>query len=352
MSSPQGEADLLREMVSIPSPTGDTDAMGTFLVKAGEGLGFETSRDGVGNVTLRTGAGSPHILFLCHMDTVPGDLEVRVDDGLLHGRGSVDAKGCLAAAMEATIRHARTDRGSITIVAVPDEEGPSRGVREVVKGPPPDCVIVGEPSGWDGITIGYRGAHRYEYSGVSEMHHSGAAGPNSIEEAVAFWGELKRFCRDESEGLDAKGTFDALSASLTSMDTHNDGVALRTRMVIDLRIPWGYDISRIASFIEDTDGTSHVDMVGSEPPVLAPKDNELVRALSGAIRSEGGRPTFKRKTGTSDMNIAAQAWAHVPIVAYGPGDSRFDHRPDERLVIAEYARAVHVLEKVLDRLLE
>ena len=38
-------------------------------------------------------------------------------------------------------------------------------------------------------------------------------------------------------------------------------------------------------------------------------------------------------------------------MAYGPGDSRYDHRPDERLDLGEDRAAIAVLRDVLDRLL-
>ena len=68
-----------------------------------------------------------------------------------------------------------------------------------------------------------------------------------------------------------------------------------------------------------------------------------------AIRGEGGTPTFKVKTGTSDMNVVAELWP-VPTAAYGPGDSALDHTPGERLDLAEYDRAVAVLTAALTRL--
>jgi len=40
----------------------------------------------------------------------------------------------------------------------------------------------------------------------------------------------------------------------------------------------------------------------------------------------------------------------VPMLAYGPGDADFDHRPDEQLPLAEYQRAIDVLQLALVRL--
>ena len=47
------------------------------------------------------------IALVGHIDTVPGVIEVRRDGDLLHGRGAVDAKGPLAAAIAAVSRQPR-----------------------------------------------------------------------------------------------------------------------------------------------------------------------------------------------------------------------------------------------------
>jgi LysW-gamma-L-lysine carboxypeptidase len=52
------------------------------------------------------------------------------------------------------------------------------------------------------------------------------------------------------------------------------------------------------------------------------------------------------KTGTSDMNILAPIW-RCPALAYGPGDSKLDHTPDEAIDLEEFERGVHVLTHAL-----
>ena len=48
------------------------------------------------------------------------------------------------------------------------------------------------------------------------------------------------------------------------------------------------------------------------------------------------------------MNVLARSWA-CPMVAYGPGDSAYDHTPMERLALDDYARAIAVIRGVLRR---
>jgi LysW-gamma-L-lysine carboxypeptidase len=68
-----------------------------------------------------------------------------------------------------------------------------------------------------------------------------------------------------------------------------------------------------------------------------------------AIRAQDGRPRFKLKTGTSDMNIVGPAWG-CPIVAYGPGDSALDHTPEEHLDVEEFHLSIDVLALTLESL--
>jgi len=88
---------------------------------------------------------------------------------------------------------------------------------------------------------------------------------------------------------------------------------------------------------------------GRELPFRASNRNALTSAFLAAIRAEGGRPAFVTKTGTSDMNVIGPRW-RCPIVAYGPGDSAYDHTPEERIQISEFLRAIRVLTGALHRL--
>jgi LysW-gamma-L-lysine carboxypeptidase len=91
-----------------------------------------------------------------------------------------------------------------------------------------------------------------------------------------------------------------------------------------------------------------VEPLGSEEPARTARTTPLARAFVAAVSRAGGAATFKVKSGTSDMNILAPAWG-CPMVAYGPGDSRYDHTPMERLALADYARAIDVIRYVLKR---
>jgi LysW-gamma-L-lysine carboxypeptidase len=346
------EVDLLVDMVSVPSPTGDTDDMAELLTTRAGQMGLQARTDEAGNVHVTKGRGSPRVLLLCHMDTVPGDIPVRVDNGILHGRGSVDAKGCLASAMAAVARMSDDIPGTLEVVAVPDEEGPSLGARHLLKGPAPDAALVGEPSGWQGITIGYKGLLRLRYVNTTPKAHAGADDSNSAEEAVTLWTVLRTYCPEAALDTTGHGSCNRPPPTLTAINTRDDGIDVTTEMELDIRLPPDHDPAPIIAFLEDRKGDATLTVSDAVPGVIAPKGNSLVRAMLASIRKVEGEPSFRLKTGTSDMNLVHEAWPHVPVLAYGPGDSRLDHTPDERLDLSEYARAIDVLEEALGRVIE
>src|SRR5262245_5684552 len=94
---------LLEQMLRIPSLSGQEAELARFLAGEMRRLGFESQVDGAGNAVGVAGTG-PEIVLLGHIDTVPGDVPVRIADGRLYGRGAVDAKGPFAAFVSAAAR--------------------------------------------------------------------------------------------------------------------------------------------------------------------------------------------------------------------------------------------------------
>ena len=90
------QIDLLHGLVAIQSLSGREENAVEYLVGQMSARGFEASIDPAGNAIGVKGSGPTKIVLLGHIDTVPGDIPVRVVDGVLHGRGSCDAKGPLA----------------------------------------------------------------------------------------------------------------------------------------------------------------------------------------------------------------------------------------------------------------
>ncbi len=340
------ELGLLRTMVSMYSPTNEEGQLADYLVQTMNENGFRSHIDEVGNAVGIMGEGPEEILLVGHLDTVHGEIPVRVEDGMLHGRGSVDAKGPLAAMICAVSNLESTAGKKITVIGVVDEEGESRGARNLLDKYDPKCVIIGEPSGWDSVAIGYKGCLRLRYGMEEVNRHTGTPDPNPAEMGVEFWNGLNDYCSSEF----GDSAFDSLISRLVSFNTENDGLRTRVEMQIDVRVPPAANIEEVKASIEQL-GSGDLHWISEEAPIVSSKNSFLTRAFVSAIREEDGSPTYKKKLGTSDMNVLGNHW-DVPIVAYGPGDSKLDHTPDERLKLDDYSASIRVLRRTLSSLIE
>jgi len=341
---------LLRGLVEIPSVSRREGEAVEWLVARMAERGFRASVDDAGNAVGEIGEGSIHVVLLGHIDTVPGEIAVRIEGDELVGRGAVDAKGPLAAFVAAASEPVAGVR--VTVVGAVEEESPtSAGARYRATQTAPDWCVIGEPSGWDAVTVAYKGRLTLDVALSREARHGAAPGPTVAEEALAVW-ELVR--EAASVSASAARSFDRVDCRLEGIDAGiGDGLVERARLRIGYRVPPGVDpgdLERAAVRLADRDGGTRVVVTtqGREEPVRTARTSPLARAFTRAIAAAGGQTTFKEKSGTSDMNILFPAWG-CPMVAYGPGDSRYDHTPIERLSIADFARSITVLKGVLSR---
>ena len=345
------EVAFLEQLVSIPSPTGEEGAVAAYLVGQMAALGFEAYRDEAGNAVGIIGdqAAERAIVLLGHMDTVPGHIPVQRQNGRLHGRGTVDAKGPLATFVLAAARAADSlDAVRVVVIGAVEEEGNARGAHHLARTmSPPWCAIIGEPSEWDGITLGYKGVMSLEYRLAQPASHSAGQRLPAAEKAVGFWNQLAAHAEAVNDG--AWGRFHTLDPTLRAFNTTSDGLNDSVTMQIAIRIPPGTVAADLKQRLSGWRDGAVLTFHANEPPYQAEKNTPPVRALLRSIRAAGGTPRFKLKTGTSDMNVVGPAWG-CPLAAYGPGDSSLDHTPQEQIEIEEYLRSIEILAQALQAL--
>jgi len=342
------DIELLQRMVSIPSLSGQEEELAGFLVRAMAARGFCAHIDEAGNAVGELGEGPEEILLLGHMDTVPGQIPVQVVDGRLYGRGAVDAKGPLAAFIAAATRVGpRAGRRIVVVGAVEEEATTSKGARHLVATRRPAMVIVGEPSGWERITLGYKGRLLIEYRLEQPAGHTAGPTRGVCEGAVEFWQAVRDYAEGYNRGRERR--FETLDPSLRRIASGGDGLREWAEVTVALRIPPGLSPAEVQRTIEGWRLPAEPCFRGAEEPYRAEKNTPVVAALLSGIRAAGGRPAFSLKTGTSDMNVVGPAWG-CPIAAYGPGDSTLDHTPEEHIELAEYEKAIEVLVGALQAL--
>jgi LysW-gamma-L-lysine carboxypeptidase len=340
-------ADVLEALVRAPSVTGDTERAVAVFVEQARSLGFEQAfRDSAGNAVAIAGSGPREILLVGHIDTVPPVLPVRRDGRHLYGRGAVDAKGPLAAFLCAAARFVGSTTHRLVVVGACDEEGESHGARALLSRHRPEALVIGEPSGVAGVTIGYKGIVKIRYELEEDLQHTGAPFPSVPDRGVGFWSALQGYLGQQW----AEGMFDMPTAKLGEFHTELLPTGrVRVRLSGSARIPPGFDVPSFLAFLKARAGPAKLDLPEWSPAWLGEKNAELTRAFIAAIREEGLTPRYVKKTGTSDANLLQPAWG-CPCVAYGPGESALDHTPQERIDLDEYAASVRVLERALRRI--
>ncbi len=343
--------ETLVELVRRYSPTGgEADAV-SYLVRRMNDLDFDHSfTDSAGNAVGIKGEGERQLLLLGHIDTVPGELPVRIEKGELLGRGTVDAKGSLACFVDAVARVDPAPGWQLVVVGAVDEEGDSRGARQVREAFRPEMAMIGEPSGWERLTLGYKGSISCRIQTDKGVAHGAAAEATASELCVGLWTRIAELAAGINQGR--QKVFDQVSPRLRGLESGTDGLTEWAALEITTRLPPSMSLSAWRESLERLAGQARVDWrAGALPAYQASKSSKLVRLLLRSIRRAGGEPRFVLKSGTADLNVVGPAWG-CPIVAYGPGDSNLDHTPQERVSIEEYGRAVDVLADALTHLSE
>ncbi len=369
---------LLRELLEIPSPSGEERPAVEHLVSWLRHHGFCAYRDAAGNAIgvlqapgnsgqepgcRSQGAGgrgqesdsstqyavrkTQEILLLGHIDTVRGFLRVREREGRLYGRGAVDAKGPLAAfATAAALVGPRPGWRIVVAGAVEEEAATSRGARYLTKRRKPDMVVIGEPTGWQRMALGYKGRLLADVEFQRLMSHTAGPAPSAPEMAFAYWQRVQELVEELNTGRER--VWEQVQPSLRHFSSGDDGLLETAEIRMGFRLPESVAPETFKRLLVSADGMGTFRFSGEERAYRAEKNTPLVRAFVAAVRSQGGTPNFLLKTGTSDMNVVGPVWG-CPILAYGPGDSSLDHTPEEHVEVAEWLRGVEVLADALRR---
>ncbi len=343
----RADIDLLRRLVEIPSLSDEEPPAVEELCRQMEARGFKVEIDAAGNAVGAIGSGTKRAVLLGHIDTVPGHIPVRIENGELWGRGAVDAKGPLCTFVAAAAAAAPRLNTTVTVVgAVGEERLGSPGAKAVARWATPDFCVIGEPSGWDAVCLGYRGTLGFHYEVRQPSRHSAGPGESTGEQAIAFWNALVAELDAMNVASGAATGFATIAPALREMRSGNSGLRDEAMMSIGLRLPPGVDTDRLQERLHELAAPAVIEVNGVQAGFRSPKQSPLVPPFLRAIRAAGGTPRFTLKLGTSDMTIVGPAW-NCPMVTYGPGDASLDHTPEERIDLDDYGRAIRILSDVL-----
>jgi len=243
---------LTRQLIDIPSVTGDELAVGEFLSNYLEELGYRVERQEVAtdryNVIATTDA-PPRIVFSTHMDTVPPFIESHEDEEFIYGRGSCDAKGIMAAQIFAAQRLRDEGVNDVGLLFTVDEELGSLGAQVANQHPRAGgCryLINGEPTD-SRLATGTKGSVRVVITTEGRAAHSAypEAGESAIEKLLDILDEIRAHEWPEDRFF---GTT-TCNIGVISGGTRPNVIADKARAELQIRL--GIDIEHVRKVLAD-----------------------------------------------------------------------------------------------------
>ncbi len=365
-------ADLLKKLVRAES-TPEKGELAAAKVVAEElaASGIESQIDtwdaNRANVIahIASGKDAPALLFACHLDVVPPGqtpwahppFSAFEADGRIHGRGSTDMKGGLAAIITAI--RGLVDSGArlpadIILAAVAGEETDSCGAtrfasRYANRLPPLAGIILPEPTNFDVVTA-HRGILWLCIATKGKTAHGSTPelGVNAIMMMKLVLDELEHYKIPVSP-------HPLLGGCSMSINTIEGGKAANV-------VP---DHCSIAIDIRTLPAQDHKTIIAGFENILAgiKKDNSLFDADISIVRSVGAlitdpqRDFVKRFCAVAGIECTKAvgyttdgphfALLGAPVIVFGPGDTSICHKPDEFIDLADVEQAVDYYTRVI-----
>ncbi len=353
--------DLLRDLVAIdsvnpalaPDGAGEEEVaahVATVLRAGGVDVEVTEALPGRPNVVgVVAGRAPGPALMLCgHLDTVgvegmasPFDPVVR--DSRLHGRGSQDMKGGVAAMIDAAVAVARSGglaRGRLVVAAVADEEHASAGAEALVAAHTADAAVVTEPTDLR-IATAHKGFEWVEITTRGRAAHGSR--PAEGRDAILHMGRVLGRLDTVEAGLKAGATHPRLGRASLHASTIHGGQALsvypdRCVLGVERRTVTGEppdacltEVREVLSALgQDPAFDASARQLLTRPPHETPEGHPICGALRRILRRRGLDDT---PTGMSFWTDAAiLGHAGTPAVLFGPTGKGL-HGPDEYVEI-------------------
>ncbi|GAB0136488.1 hypothetical protein EsDP_00004788 [Epichloe bromicola] len=356
---------LHKELVSIPSVTGDENAVGNFLVEYLTERGYNAQRQFVEardgspsgkerfNVLAWKGEriASPKVVVTSHVDVVPPHIPYGIESGkvsgdtMIKGRGSVDAKGSVASMIVALDQLHVTSSvraGDVMLLLVVGEEVSGDGMRAFGdslagrKHPARfDAVIFGEPTG-NKLACGHKGGLFCDLVATGVPGHSGYPWlGKSANELMA---------RAMVKILDADlGSSELFGDTTFNIGRFQGGVAGNV-------IPETAEVKFVARVAVGPESSGHLIVKEKVEKILDEVDEEafeLTCALGyGSVESNCDVDGFEKITVNYGTDIPNLAGNHTRYL-YGPGNILVAHGARENLTVADLEEAVEGYQKLI-----
>ncbi len=331
-ASDEARIELLETLVNISSLTGSEGELGSHLERLLGKIGLRVERQYVDSErfnVIATAGKPPKLLFCTHMDTVRSHFPFSREGEILYGRGVCDAKGSMTAMVAAAEELISRGHEEIGLLFVVGEELDSDGAKKAADlDLHPNYIILGEPTE-NIVAIAQKGTLVFRVRAAGQAGHSAyPPGPSAIH---VLLGALKRLTR-ENWGQDP-----VLGETTLNIGRIEGGEG--PNVVAASAVAEG--IFRVAGSVEDV--TNRLTRIlGSEVEleILSSSEPVSLTSVEGfdeTVVSFGSDAPYLQEMGK--------------VVLMGPGSIQNAHRPDERILVSEIARAFDNYCVVAERLL-
>ena len=335
MSEPIDVFKLTRELIDIPSVTGEEFHIGTSLAELLNRRGYQVDLQEVendrANLIATTGA-QPKIVLATHMDTVPPYIAASEDDEFIYGRGACDAKGIIAAQIAAAERLRADGVTEIGLVFTVDEEVTSAGAKALNELPlAASCryLINGEPTD-NRLAIGTKGSLQVTIKTAGRAAHSAypEQGDSAIEKLLDVLGDIRKieWPADETFG----GT--TCNIGVISGGTRANVIPDEAQTVLQIRLATGSQTAK--------------DLLQRAVGERASLEYKSVHDPVRLHALPGFESTIVRFT--TDIPYLTN-WG-TPLLI-GPGSILDAHTENERVEKKELLKAVEIYRELVQRLL-
>jgi acetylornithine deacetylase len=327
--------ELTRQLIDIPSVSGEELEVGRFLASHLERLGYRVELQEVGagraNV-LATLAPRARVVLSTHMDTVPPFIASWEDETHVYGRGSCDAKGIIAAQVSAAERLRGEGLEELGLLFTVDEELGSLGARAAdshALARECEYLINGEPTE-NRLAVGSKGSLRLCLSTEGRAAHSAypERGESAIEKLLDVLSDVRaaRWPRDEF--------FGETTCSIGTISGGTRPNVIPAEAEAELQIRLVTPSSEVKKILEGiADGRARVEYLSTAEPV---------RMLS----IEG----FEREVVRFTTDIPyLKSWGRPLLI--GPGSILDAHTDGERVSKRELEESVELYARLVRSLL-
>lgn len=365
---------FLKEFIAIESVTYNEGNAVKFLADKMKEFGYDEVRiDPVGNVIGRIGSGKTVLLYDAHIDTVePGEakdwgfnpLEAQVKEGVIHGRGAVDDKGCLAGITYAgkAIKELGLE-SDFTLwvsgsISEEDVEGSCvQAMMEENKDIKPDFILVAEPSSMR-LVRGHKGRALLKITVPGKAAHASAAwrGENALIKALPIIEGIDKYNDFIEDPFLGKGTIEVtkVDCKTPSLNTIPGEVTI----ICDRRISCGESIedllNEVKPFVDKVSGakaeidtekvTSYtgyeITCVDYFPSWVMPEDHKIVVAGRKAFSTLFGKEPVVGKWDFCTNATHLCGRTGIPSLGFGPGDESLCHSTEDKVPISELVDAI------------